>query len=59
VQFTRARRAPRAPVRPGQKQEADMNITSAKFAATMFTTLVVSLAIQAGYYLCCLKSLAL
>lgn len=47
------------PARTGQKQEADMNITSAKFAATMFTTLVVSLAIQAGYYFCCLKSLAL
>lgn len=36
-----------------------MNISNASIAATMFTTLVVSLAIQAGYYLCCLKSLAL
>lgn len=36
-----------------------MSSINAKFAATMFTTLVVSLAIQAGYYLCCLKSLAL
>lgn len=36
-----------------------MNITNAKLARAMFTTLVVSLAIQAGYYLCCLKSLAL
>jgi len=59
VQFTpvRARESRASPAR--KKQEADMNISNASIAATMFTTLVVSLAIQAGYYLCCLKSLAL
>ncbi len=36
-----------------------MDITNASIARAMFTTLVVSLAIQAGYYFCCLKSLAL
>jgi hypothetical protein len=36
-----------------------MNMTNASITQALFTTLVVSLAIQAGYYFCCLKSLAL
>jgi len=59
VQFTqgRARESRASPDRT--QQEADMNMPNTSIAQAMFTTLVVSLAIQAGYYFCCLKSLAL